>query len=150
LEGISALLKAPNGYPNLQELTIFRGGITDISPILKINAPKLAFLNLSQNEISDLSPFANLPNNFPEIEEIMLMSNNISNVEPLTKYASASLRFLALDNNYISDLSSFKNNSMPKLIEITCTYQQIYLEPMDLSAKYDFTLKAAEAKGVNK
>ncbi|EIE5616491.1 LapB repeat-containing protein, partial [Listeria innocua] len=28
--------------------------------------------------------------------------------------------------------------------------QQIYLEPMDLSAKYDFTLKAAEAKGVNK
>ncbi|ELY0461423.1 LapB repeat-containing protein [Listeria innocua] len=150
LEGISALLKAPNGYPNLQELTIFRGGITDISPILKINAPKLAFLNLSQNEISDLSPFANLPNNFPEIEEIMLMSNNISNVEPLTKYASASLRFLALDNNYISDLSSFKNNSMPKLIEITCTYQKIYLEPMDLSAKYDFTLKAAEAKGVNK
>ncbi|MBC1392936.1 LapB repeat-containing protein [Listeria innocua] len=150
LEGISALLKAPNGYPNLQELTIFRGGITDISPILKINAPKLAFLNLSQNEISDLSPFANLPNNFPEIEEIMLMSNNISNIEPLTKYASASLRFLALDNNYISDLSSFKNNSMPKLIEITCTYQQIYLEPMDLSAKYDFTLKAAEAKGVNK
>ncbi|MBC1386110.1 LapB repeat-containing protein [Listeria innocua] len=150
LEGISALLKAPNGYPNLQELTIFRGGITDISPILKINAPKLAFLNLSQNEISDLSPFANLPNNFPEIEEIMLMSNNISNIEPLTKYASASLRFLALDNNYISDLSSFKNNYMPKLIEITCTYQQIYLEPMDLSAKYDFTLKAAEAKGVNK
>lgn len=150
LQGLSALLKAPNGYPNLQELTILRGGITDISPILKINAPKLAFLNLSQNKISDLSPFANLPNNFPVLEEIILASNNISNVEPLAKYASASMRFLLLNSNSISDLSSFKNNSMPKLVEIVCTYQQVYLEPMDLSAKYDFTLKAAEAKGVNK
>lgn len=150
LQGLSALLKAPNGYPNLQEITILRGGITDISPILKINAPKLAFLNLSQNKISDLSPFANLPNNFPVLEEIILASNNISNVEPLAKYASASMRFLLLNSNSISDLSSFKNNSMPKLVEIVCTYQQVYLEPMDLSAKYDFTLKAAEAKGVNK
>ncbi|HHQ1148863.1 TPA: LapB repeat-containing protein [Listeria innocua] len=150
LQGLSALLKAPNGYPNLQEITILRGGITDISPILKINAPKLAFLNLSQNKISDLSPFVNLPNNFPVLEEIILASNNISNVEPLAKYASASMRFLLLNSNSISDLSSFKNNSMPKLVEIVCTYQQVYLEPMDLSAKYDFTLKAAEAKGVNK
>ncbi|MBC1378723.1 LapB repeat-containing protein [Listeria innocua] len=150
LQGLSAFLKAPNGYPNLQDLTILRGGITDISPILKINAPKLAFLNLSQNKISDLSPFANLPNNFPVLDEIILASNNISNVEPLAKYASDSLRFLLLNSNSISDLSSFKNTSMSKLIEIVCTYQHVYLEPMDLSAKYDFTLKAAEPKSVNK
>ncbi|MBC2107783.1 LapB repeat-containing protein [Listeria innocua] len=150
LQGISALLKAPNGYPELKALSIIKAGIADVSPILKMNAPKLSFLNLSQNNLSDLSPFASMPNNFPVLDEIMLESNNISNVVPLAKYASTSLRFIALNSNSISDLSSFKNNSMPNLIEITCTNQQIYLEPMELSAKFDFTLKAEEVKGVNK
>ncbi|HBZ6320481.1 TPA: leucine-rich repeat domain-containing protein [Listeria monocytogenes] len=150
LQGISALLKAPNGYPKLEELTLTRAGITDVSPILKMNAPKLVFLNLSKNKISDLSPFASLPNKFPNIDEIILDNNDISNIEPMVKYTSASLRYIHFTSNYISDLSSFKDHSLPNLVEINCANQRIYLEPIEISAKYDFTVKPEEIIGVSK
>ncbi|EAD9072997.1 leucine-rich repeat domain-containing protein, partial [Listeria monocytogenes] len=150
LQGLAALLKPTNGYPKLEELIITRGGITDVSPILKMNAPKLAVLSLHKNNISDLSPFTSLPNKFPNLYEIILDNNNISNIEPMAKYSSASLKYVHFTGNYISDLSSFQNHSMPNLIEINCSNQRVYLEPIEISAKYDFTVKPEEIKGVAK
>ncbi|ECJ9748389.1 LapB repeat-containing protein [Listeria monocytogenes] len=150
LQGLAALLKPTNGYPKLEELIITRGGITDVSPILKMNAPKLAVLSLHKNNISDLSPFTSLPNKFPNLYEIILDNNNISNIEPMAKYSSASLKYVHFTGNYISDLSSFQHHSMPNLIEINCSNQRVYLEPIEISAKYDFTVKPEEIKGVAK
>ncbi|EQA3615776.1 LapB repeat-containing protein [Listeria monocytogenes] len=150
LQGLAALLKPTNGYPKLEELIITRGGITDVSPILKMNAPKLAVLSLHKNNISDLSPFTSLPNKFPNLYEIILDNNNISNIEPMAKYSSASLKYVHFTGNYISDLSSFQNHSMPNLIEINCSNQRVYLEPIEISAKYDFTVKPEEIIGVSK
>ncbi|MBC2260565.1 LapB repeat-containing protein [Listeria sp. FSL L7-0091] len=150
LQGMSAFLKAPNGFQKLDSLSILKGGISDISPILKMNAPMLKQLNLAKNNITDLSQFASIPDALPRLQELMLDYNDISNVSPLAEFSSTELKWLHLNNNNIADLSSLKNTSMLNLVEITCENQKIYLEAKELSAKYDFTIKAEEAIGTTK
>ncbi|HEL9125559.1 TPA: leucine-rich repeat domain-containing protein, partial [Listeria monocytogenes] len=67
---LSPFLKAPNGYPQLYQLNINNGNISDISPLTELSAPTLKYIDLAGNNISDLSLFKKLPNKLPSLEEI--------------------------------------------------------------------------------
>ncbi len=68
-------------------------------------AKNLVYLNLAFNEISDLSPLANLT----KLEELTLWDNTIRDLSPLAGLTS--LVYLDLDDNHISDISPLVRNN---------------------------------------
>ncbi|EAD8368440.1 LapB repeat-containing protein [Listeria monocytogenes] len=138
---LSPFLKAPNGYPQLYMLNINNGNISDISPLTELSAPTLTKIDLAGNNISDLSLFQKLPNKLPSLEEISLERNNISDVSPLADFASTKIKVFNLDENHITDLSSLTNNKMPNLQRLYVRNQNLYMEPIVTSSKYEFSIQ---------
>lgn len=138
---LSPFLKAPNGYPQLYRLQINNGNISDISPLTELSAPTLTKIDLAGNNISDLSLFQKLPNKLPSLEEISLERNNISDVSPLADFASTKIKVFNLDENHITDLSSLTNNKMPNLQRLYVRNQNLYMEPIVTSSKYEFSIQ---------
>ncbi|ECB9806435.1 leucine-rich repeat domain-containing protein [Listeria monocytogenes] len=138
---LSPFLKAPNGYPQLYRLQINNGNISDISPLTELSAPTLKYIDLAGNNISDLSLFKKLPNKLPSLEEISVERNNISDVSPLADFASTKIKVFNLDENHITDLSSLTNNKMPNLQRLYVRNQNLYMEPIVTSSKYEFSIQ---------
>ncbi|OFF77758.1 hypothetical protein BJM37_08515 [Listeria monocytogenes] len=138
---LSPFLKAPNGYPQLYRLQINNGNISDISPLTELSAPTLTKIDLAGNNISDLSLFQKLPNKLPSLEEISVERNNISDVSPLADFASTKIKVFNLDENHITDLSSLTNNKMPNLQRLYVRNQNLYMEPIVTSSKYEFSIQ---------
>ncbi|EPY2526244.1 lmo0549 family WxL domain-containing class 2 internalin [Listeria monocytogenes] len=138
---LSPFLKAPNGYPQLYMLKINNGNISDISPLTELSAPTLKYIDLAGNNISDLSLFQKLPNKLPSLEEISVERNNISDVSPLADFASTKIKVFKLDENHITDLSSLTNNKMPNLQRLYVRDQNLYMEPVVTSSKYEFSIQ---------
>ena len=81
-------------------LTEFRPGVTSIQDLTGLEfAKNLTTLDLSSNEISDVSPLAGLVS----LTSLNLESNGVSDVSPLADLTS--LTSLRLQNNEISDVS---------------------------------------------
>ncbi|ECB9797326.1 leucine-rich repeat domain-containing protein [Listeria monocytogenes] len=138
---LSPFLKAPNGYPQLYRLQINNGNISDISPLTELSAPTLKYIDLAGNNISDLSLFKKLPNKLPSLEEISVERNNISDVSPLADFASTKIKVFNLDENHITDLSSLTNNKRPNLQRLYVRNQNLYMEPIVTSSKYEFSIQ---------
>ncbi len=90
-------------FISLQSLTLQGNQISDLSPLA--NLEKLESLDLENNQISDLSPLANLP----ELTVLDLVNNQISDISALSGLTN--LTDLGLSYNQISDLSSLANLS---------------------------------------
>lgn len=92
-------------------------------------ATHLTSIDVHDNQISDLTPIADLPN----IRFLTLYKNQISDIRPLTGLTKTRLEYLYLENNQIEDISAlsemtalkevFLNNNLitelPKLDDMT-------------------------------
>jgi Leucine-rich repeat (LRR) protein/putative cell wall-binding protein len=83
---------------NIISLNLSGNQITDISPIA--NLTKLYSLSLDQNQITDITPLVNLKNLFGPV---YLNHNQINDLSPLAKLTN--LNSLFLNNNKIVDIS---------------------------------------------
>jgi len=86
---------------NLIWLDLWNNQISDISPLASLT--NLTSLNLWYNQISDISPLASLTN----LTKLWLNLNRISDISPLTNLTS--LTSLYLHTNQISDISPLTN-----------------------------------------
>ncbi|MCA1031407.1 hypothetical protein LCL95_10265 [Bacillus timonensis] len=89
---------------DLAYLTYVYGDNSGITSLKGLEyAINLVEIEMSGNEIADLSPLSNLTS----LESILLMDNHITDVSPLAKLSN--LKRLGLDINYISDISSLSD-----------------------------------------
>ncbi|HBM3464783.1 TPA: hypothetical protein LWG71_002781, partial [Listeria innocua] len=75
-------------------------------------------IDLTGNDIKDLSPFLKAPNGFPLLDCLFLEHNDISDVSVIPKINMPYIWNLRLGNNKVTDVSSLKNladNSKPRL-----------------------------------
>ena len=96
---ISDLTDLP-AFPNLESLELNRNQITNLTPLANLTAPtKLTFLSLSDNQISDITPLAR----FTGLTDLFLSVNNIRNLSPLAGLTN--LELLRISSNQVSDLT---------------------------------------------
>lgn len=101
---------------NLVGLDLSYNDIQDLSPLASLS--KLTNLYLENNQIQDLSPLASLN----KLQELHLSHNTIRNVSPLHQLVH--LQMLHLADNEIVDISSL--NTLSNLTELTLDHNQIY------------------------
>ena len=90
---------------NLEKLNLSGNNISDVSPIVNLGIFRLY---LSGNNISDISPLENLDS----LSVLDLSGNNISDVSPIASWNLANWRnlgWLDLSDNTISDISPLEN-----------------------------------------
>ena len=100
-------------FQNLESLTINNCKINDDYAskfIRKLFSPRLKNLNLSNNNISDLS-FFNEIQDYSNLEILDLSNNNIVNIIPLLNCGLYNLINLNLSNNKISSIDCFGEKS---------------------------------------
>jgi uncharacterized repeat protein (TIGR02543 family) len=90
-------LQGIENLTNLTSLDLSHNQISDVSPLAKLT--KLTDLDLSWNQISDVSPLSRLT----KLTELILGDNQISDVSPLANLTN--LTELDLSHNQISDVS---------------------------------------------
>jgi hypothetical protein len=95
-----AVFGIEGAFPQLSELDLENNNISDISPLAEL--PALEKLELDRNLISDLAVFA-IPGKFLQLSNLDLGKNNISVILPLAGLLG--LEELDLDNNMIIDLT---------------------------------------------
>ena len=83
-------------------LHLWDNQVSDISPLA--NLTDLALLGLAWNQISDISPLANLT----DLEQLRLYDNQISDVSIIANLTN--LEYLELGLNQISDISPLVDN----------------------------------------
>ena len=88
---------------NLELLWLQRNQISDLSPLANLTTISELSLGLSGNQISDLSPLANLTG----LASLWLKDNQISDLSPLANLTM--LTTLSLGGNQIADLSPLEN-----------------------------------------
>lgn len=89
---------------NITGIDLSNNNITDISPIS--NLTNLSYLCINDNNISDISALSKLTN----LRELFLINNGISDISALSKLTN--LRKLFLINNSISDISALSTCTM--------------------------------------
>ena len=83
-------------FPNLENLNLSNNNLSDISELKKLLVPNLKILDLSGNQIEDLEVFREL--NF-KLEELYLKGNSIKNLKIFLEANSLqNLRKLRIDN----------------------------------------------------
>ncbi|EAF5666582.1 LapB repeat-containing protein [Listeria innocua] len=100
-------------------------------------------IDLTGNDIKDLSPFLKAPNGFPLLDCLFLEHNDISDVSVIPKINMPYIWNLRLGNNKVTDVSSLKNladNSKPRLQIIDVKYQIIVFPKKIISSKKSFSL----------
>ena len=100
---------------NIQELDLISEGIDEdnIKNLLKINFKYLLKLNLSHNNIKDISFLKE--KSFQNLKFIILENNKIKNLDILKNNILEELEIFLLYSNLINDLSSFKNKNFVNL-----------------------------------
>ncbi len=102
-------------FANLTLLALENNNISDITPLA--NLTNLTFLDLSNNNITDISPLAKLTN----LTLLDLSNNNITDISPLAKLTN--LTYLDLYYNNISDISPLAN--LTNLTDLNLYYNNI-------------------------
>ncbi|MCL2108509.1 MAG: leucine-rich repeat domain-containing protein [Oscillospiraceae bacterium] len=93
------------GLKHLKHLSLTNCKLGDLSELKHLSGlQSLESLDLSKNEITDLSPFAEM--DLPAINTLTLTSNEIVDIEPLT--ALTSLEALYLNRNSVEDIRPLK------------------------------------------
>ena len=83
-------------FPNLENLNLSNNNLSDISELKKLLVPNLKILDLSGNQIEELEVFGEL--NF-QLEELYLKGNSIKNLKIFLEANSLqNLRKLRIDN----------------------------------------------------
>ena len=89
-------------FSELKELNISNNKLIDISPLKEIKAPKLEKIDLSHNEIKNLTgktnPFKDY--NFPQLKELNLSHNILTNVFELKAIKAPKLKLMNISNNH--------------------------------------------------
>lgn len=101
LSGVNRNIKSLEGLEyatSLTSLNLSGNQISDISPLAKLSS--LTDLNLGDNQISDISPIAKLNS----LTDLNLSDNQISDISPIANLKS--LTYLNLNFNKISDFST--------------------------------------------
>jgi internalin A len=115
-------------------LNLSSNQLSDISPLSSL--VNLTFLNLSSNQIRDISPLSSLVN----LSLLNLSSNQISDISPLSNLRNLSLLYLV--NNQISDISPLSslvnltllNLSSNQISDISPFLSSNSLSSLDLSS----------------
>ncbi len=107
----------------VQTLNLSFNQISDISPLATANMPGLYQLLLFNNQISDISPLATA--NMPYLDLLFLFSNQISDISPLATVNMSYLKQLDLHDNQISDISPLAAKKMPDLKQLDLHNNQI-------------------------
>ena len=88
-------------FSKLKELNISNNKLIDISPLKELKAPKLEKIDLSHNEIENLTgktnPFKDY--NFPQLKELNLSYNYLKNVFELKAIKVPKLNIMNISNN---------------------------------------------------
>ena len=112
---------------SLEEIYMKNDGLLILS---KTNLENLVVLNLSKNNISDISPLSNC--NFPKLKKLSLESDRMANpkdkikdISPLMHSNFPELFILSLKNNLISDISYLLFMNFPNLIILDLSHNQI-------------------------
>jgi Leucine-rich repeat (LRR) protein len=112
---------------SLEEIYMKNDGLLILS---KTNLENLVVLNLSKNNISDISPLRNC--SFPKLKKLSLESDHMANpkdkikdISPLMYTNFPELFILNLKNNLISDISYLLFMNFPNLIILDLSHNQI-------------------------
>lgn len=95
----------------LQLLTAYSNNISDIKSLR--NSTDICFLDLRDNELSDISTIENLTN----LKELYLDYNNVSNLNPLKE--NKNLEILSIYKNKVSDISALANLTNLKELDLS-------------------------------
>ena len=97
----------------LEILDLSNNEIKEISLLEKINCKNLKKLDLSNNEISNINKLEKA--NFNQLEELYFSFNKISDIDILEKVNFKNLKILYLNFNEISNINIFKKTNFKKL-----------------------------------
>ena len=111
LDNICKILYKKEINQNTQELDLISEEITEdnLKTISKINFNNLLQINLSNNQIRDMSIFKE--NSFANLRFLILADNKIGSLDPLEKNTFENLEFLSLNTNKFIDTKSFQNKN---------------------------------------
>ena len=111
-------------FKNLSYLNVSDNQITDEKSFLnKINLPNLLILDLSHNNISDISGL--ISNQYQKLKMLNLGKNNINNIEMLSNAIFIDLSILLLYDNQISDINVFSMAPLSALSYLNLSYNEI-------------------------
>ena len=111
-------------FKNLTYLNISDNQINDEKSFLnKINLPNLLVLDLSHNNISDISGL--ISNQYQNIQMLNLGKNYINNIEMLSRAYFIDLRILLLYDNQISDIIVLNSTPLSTLSYLNLSYNEI-------------------------
>ena len=123
-EGLKLLSEIPFNYCDINFLNLSENNISDISPLLKMDLNKLIQLDISKNKIENIDIFENL--NLKHLETLNIFNNKLKQFKSLTKTNLINLRNLILGANNINNINDLEFMNCP------------YLENIDL---YDNAIK---------
>ena len=96
-----------NNFRKLEELNLSKNDLIDISPLKELNAPQLKKIDLSHNKIENVAgttnPFKDY--NFPQLEELNLSYNNLTNIYELQAFIAPNLKILDISFNQFDDIN---------------------------------------------
>ena len=111
-------------FKNITYLNISDNQITDEKSFLnKINLPNLLILDLSHNNISDISGLVN--NQYQKLQMLNLGKNNINNIEILSRAIFTDLKILLLYDNQISDINILSVAPLSNISLLNLSYNEI-------------------------
>jgi len=96
-----SLLSSPTGFKNLLDLNLSANQISDISPLKELKS--LTYIDLESNQISDISPLKELKS----LTQLWFGKNRISDISALKDLKSLTTIYLRF--NQISDISALKD-----------------------------------------
>ncbi len=111
-ENVDALL----GMDSLQKFYAFYGTLEDVNGFKDL--PKINYLNIRGNKISDLKPFKGKT----AIKTFYIDNNNISDLNPLSDFTYLDL--LNIEKNHITDLRPVKNATIKSFYAENQTYEK--------------------------
>lgn len=101
---------------NLKSLFLNNNKIMSIDIIHQISFPNLTELNLSSNHINSIDIF--IKSNLPSLKELYLSKNKINSIESLSNANFPKLRVLTLDENNINSIDVLVKVNLPEIKEL--------------------------------
>lgn len=108
---------------NLRSLELYGNQITDITPLANLTIGQEGLLLLGENQITDISPLANLTMGYFSVLD--LSENQIRDISPLAMASLGQLQVLNLRNNLITEISSLENLTLSNDSILDLSYNQI-------------------------
>ena len=98
-------------FIKLKELNLSNNDLIDISPLKDLKAPKLKKIDLSHNQIRIISDNNNSSKyyDFPQLEELNLSYNNLTNIYELKALKTPNLKTIDISFNHFNDINLAQN-----------------------------------------